>query len=51
MQALAMHLFGGRIRTIVTFDTLQQRPEGEAERLKAGGPSREAEIGEAEVGP
>ena len=32
---------------VLTFDTFQQRAEGEAERLKAGGPYREAEIGRA----
>jgi hypothetical protein len=34
--------------SVLTFDTFEQRAEGEAERLKAGGPYREAEIGRSE---
>ena len=33
--------------SVLTTDTLRQRAAGKAERLKAGGPSREAEIGRA----
>jgi hypothetical protein len=34
--------------SVLTFDTFEQRAEGGAERLKAGGPYREAEIGRSE---
>jgi multimeric flavodoxin WrbA len=33
--------------SVLTIDTLRQRAAGKAERLKAGGPSREVEIGRA----
>src|ERR1039458_5466722 len=33
--------------SVLTIDALRQRAAGKAERLKAGGPSREAEIGRA----
>jgi YD repeat-containing protein len=35
--------------SVLTFDTFQQRPEGEAETLKAEGPYRQVEMGKAVV--
>jgi hypothetical protein len=52
MKTGERHVFiaGGPV-SVLTFDTLQQRREGQGKRLKAGGPYREPEIGKAKVGP